>query len=181
MKTLKLSVLSLIIALSVTALFIQATHPAHLQNHTLAKDALETEKESIRKVVDLETSSYYKQDFETWKSTYIDESYFRLYGYWEGFPEKVKAFNGFQSLKESKKKQFEENRTVWQQCRVEKSHENFRIYPEIAWYTFEETSYDATTGKLLGKCAGTRILEKHEGEWKIAYLGFHFFPLEKQQ
>lgn len=179
MKTLKLSILALIVALSITGLFIQATYPVSLQKNTTANDPQEAEKEAIRKVVDLETTSYYKQDFEAWKSTYVDAPHFRLYGYWEGYPEKVVYYNGFQALKDFKKKQFDENRTVWQQSRVVRSNENFRIYPEIAWYTFEETSYDSATNSLLGKCVGTRIMEKHNGQWKIAYLGFHFFPLKE--
>jgi hypothetical protein len=141
--------------------------------------SLEMEKEAIRKVIDMETTSYYKQDFETWKSTYVNEPYFRYHGYWEGFPQKVVYYNGFDSLRQIKKKQFDENRTVWQQSRIERRNENFRIYGEVAWYTFEEVTYDTTTNRLLGTCMGARLMEKHNGTWKIAYLGFHFLPIHE--
>ncbi len=140
--------------------------------------ALEREKAAIRRVVDLETTAYYQQDFPTWRSTFLDTSYFRSYGYWEGYPEKVRVYNGFDALEAFKKKQFVENRTLWQGSVEEKSNENFRIYPGVAWYTYDQVSYDLKTRKLLGKSVETRILEKHDGQWKIAYQNFQYLPLD---
>lgn len=37
------------------------------------------------------------------------------------------------------------------------------------------------TRKFLGKSLETRILEKVNGEWKIAYLSFRYYPLEVKQ
>ena len=45
------------------------------------------------------------------------------------------------------------------------------------WYTFEQSSYEKITHKFLGKSLETRVLEKENGRWKIAYLGFHYFPV----
>jgi hypothetical protein len=84
--------------------------------------------------------------------------------------------NGFESLKAEKKKQFEEDKTLWKGSTEERENENFRISSDMAWYTFEQLSYEKDTRKLLGKSLETRILEKQNGEWKIAYLGFHYLP-----
>lgn len=84
--------------------------------------------------------------------------------------------NGFESLKAEKKKQFDANETIWQGSTEERENENFRISSDMAWYTFEQFSYEKDTRKLLGRSLETRILEKHEGEWKIAYLAYHYFP-----
>lgn len=138
--------------------------------------SVENEKAAIRAVIAKETEAYYKQDFEAWKATYVNEPHFRSYGYWEGYPEKVRYYNGFDTLKNFKKVQFEQNRTVWQASVEERSNENFRIYPDAAWYTFDQVSYDSTKTKVLGRSVETRILEKRAGEWKIAYLGFHYLP-----
>jgi hypothetical protein len=137
---------------------------------------LEKEKEAIKAVIAKETESYYKQDFENWKDTYVDQPYFRSYGYWEGYPERVRYYNGFDTLEAFKKKQFEQNKTLWKGSREERRNENFRIYPGMAWYTFEQISYSADGAKILGRSVETRILEKQEGKWKIAYLGFHYLP-----
>jgi len=146
------------------------------------KQALDFEKEkaAIKAVIVKETESYYKQDFETWKTTYLQSPAFRRYGYWDGYPEKVIAVNGFEALAAEKKKQFEANETVWKGSTEERANENFRISDNMAWYTFEQYSYEKDSRKFLGKSLETRILEKVNGEWKIAYLGFHYFPLEKE-
>ena len=74
----------------------------------------EKEKAAIKAVIAKETESYYKQDFEAWKSTYLQSPAFRKFGYWEGYPEKVAANMGFESLSAEKKKQFDKNETLWQ-------------------------------------------------------------------
>jgi hypothetical protein len=137
---------------------------------------VEKEKEAIRAVIALETEAYYKQDFETWKSTYLDDPAFRKFGYWEGFDEKVTYNIGFESLKNEKKKQFEANATIWAGSTEERLNENFRITRDMAWYTFEQLSFEKGTRKQVGRSLETRILEKHDGKWKIAYLGYHYFP-----
>jgi hypothetical protein len=136
----------------------------------------EKEKAAIQAVIAKETESYYKQDFAAWKSTYLESTAFRKYGYWEGFPEKVTFNNGFESLKQEKKAQFEADETIWKGSTEERANENLRISSEMAWYTFEQYSYEKDTRKLLGKSLETRIMEKQNGEWKIAYLGYHYFP-----
>jgi len=141
---------------------------------------MEKEKAAIQAVIAKETSAYYQQDFEGWKSTYLDSPHFRKYGYWEGFPEKVVFYNGFEPLKAEKKLQFEKNETLWQGSTEERKNENFRISPDMAWYAFEQFSYEKDTKKFLGKSLETRILEKENGVWKIAYLGYHYFPMEEE-
>ncbi|WP_353718376.1 hypothetical protein [Dyadobacter sp. 676] len=140
----------------------------------------EREKAAIRDVIVKETTAYYKQDYATWKSTYVAKPYFREHGYWDGYPEKVRIYNSFAELDSLKKKQFDDNKTVWQTAEVTRSNENFRIYGDVAWYTSDQVSTDRNTGKLLGKSVDIRILEKEKGEWKIAYLGFYYLPLEKK-
>lgn len=97
-------------------------------------------------------------------------------GYWEGFPEKISYHNGFESLKETKKKQFEQDQTLWKGSTEERDNECIRVVRDMAWYTFDQYSYEKGTRKLLGKSLETRILEKQNGEWKIAYLGYYYLP-----
>lgn len=141
----------------------------------------EKEKAAIQAVIAKETESYYKQDFEGWKSTYLESPAFRMYCYWEGYPEKVKFYNGFESLKTEKKKQFDADATLWKGSTEERTNENFRIAHDMAWYTFEQYSYEKDTRKFLGKSLETRILEKVDGQWKIAYLGYHYLPEQSIQ
>lgn len=155
---------------------------AHCTPEPPATPAVDVEKEkaAIRAVIAKETESYYKQDFEGWKSTYLQSPAFRKFGYWEGYPDKIAANIGFESLAAEKKAQFEADETLWKGSTEERTNENFRISSDMAWYTFEQNSYEKDTRKFLGKSLETRILEKENGAWKIAYLGFHYYPMKAE-
>jgi hypothetical protein len=150
----------------------------HCKQEKQGRDTVDFEKEkaAIQAAIAKETESYYKQDFEAWKSTYLQTPAFRKFGYWEGFPEKIESKIGFEALATEKKKQFENNATIWKGSTEERTNENFRISTDMAWYTFEQFSYEKDTRKFLGKSLETRILEKENGVWKIAYLGYHYYP-----
>ena len=51
---------------------------------------------------------------------------------------------------------------------------NFQIYADVAWVTFEQ--HAVSTGEpqfdMPGLSYETRILERHNGKWKVAYLGY---------
>lgn len=134
------------------------------------------EEAAIKAVIAKETESYYKQDFEAWQSTYLNDPGFRMVGYWEGFQDKITTNYGFESRKAEKKSQFDKNETLWKGSTEERENENIRISRDMAWYTFDQYSYEKDTKKFLGKSFETRILEKRDGEWKIAYLGYHYYP-----
>lgn len=72
----------------------------------------EKEKSAIKAVIAKETESYYKQDFEAPKSTYLQSPAFRKFGYWEGYDHKVTSNIGFESLAQEKKKPFDANETI---------------------------------------------------------------------
>ena len=91
----------------------------------------EKEKAAIQAVIAKETESYYKQNFEAWKSTYLQTAAFRKFGYWEGYTDKIVSNIGFESLATEKKKQFNNNETLWQGSVEERTNENFRISPEM--------------------------------------------------
>ncbi|MBK8503553.1 MAG: hypothetical protein IPL46_15875 [Saprospiraceae bacterium] len=141
----------------------------------------EVERTAIQAVIAKETEAYYKQDFEEWKSTYLQSPVFRKFGYWEGYENKVVSYIGFESLASEKKSQFDANETLWQGSVEERSNENIRISNDMAWYTFEQNSYEKDTRKFLGKSLETRILEKDNGIWKIAYPAFHYYPMAAEQ
>lgn len=137
----------------------------------------EKEKAAIQQVIGNETETYYQQDFEGWKKNFVNADYYRQHGYWEGYPEKVKYFNGFDTLSRVKELQFKQDRTIWKGSYEKRFNENFRIYKDVAWYSFEQDSFDGKTNQFLGRSVEMRVLEKHDGEWKIAYIGFQYLPI----
>lgn len=150
---------------------------AGLSQHAEKNIDVENELQAIRKVISNETATYYKQDFKAWKENFVNADYFRQHGYWEGYEDKVRYFNGFDTLQKVKEAQFKEDRTYWKGSYEKRFNENFRIYNDVAWYTFEQDSFEGGTNKFLGRSVELRILEKHNGEWKIAYIGYHYLPV----
>lgn len=136
----------------------------------------ETEKQKILEVIGNETKYYFEENYEAWRNCFLDTSYVRYYGYWEGFKTKLRLYNGFDTLDQIKKAQFKRGSTLWAGSYEERINKNIRIYKDIAWITFDETSFDNKTQEVLGRSVGTRILEKHNGEWKIVYLSYYFIP-----
>jgi hypothetical protein len=165
-----------IVAIGFTLILNFACHNPNVEDFDF-----EGEKEKIKAVIENETKTYYQQDFEGWKENFLNDSAFRQYSYWEGWPDKIQFYNGFSDLQAAKKAQFEEDRTIWKGSRETRENENFRIVSNMAWYTFEQKSYENGTDKFLGRSLETRILEKVDGKWKIAYLGYHYFPEEKKE
>jgi len=138
---------------------------------------VDEERAAIRAVIAKETECYYRQDLRGWKETFVASSDFRMHAYWEGWPEKVKFYNGFESLLAEKAKQFEQKNTIWTNSIEVRENEVIRVSGDMAWYTFEQYSHEKESGRFLGKSLETRILEKQNGRWKIAYMGYHYFPL----
>ena len=64
---------SSIVLLAFCCLFTQCTQP----NPATQTVDFEKEKTAIQAVIAKETESYYKQDFEAWKSTYLQSPAFR--------------------------------------------------------------------------------------------------------
>ncbi len=57
---------------------------------------------------------------------------------------------------------------------------NVQIRGDVAWVTFKQISRDQKTGKFLGEALETKILEKENREWKIAYLNFLYLPADQE-
>jgi hypothetical protein len=55
---------------------------------------------------------------------------------------------------------------------------DIQIRGNVAWVTFKQKTTDQETGEFLGEALETKILEKIDGKWKIAYLNFLYLPME---
>jgi len=137
---------------------------------------IEAEKAAILETIATETEAYFRQDYELWKEQFVDAPYFMRIGFWEGYPNKVSYHQGFDTLRTEKKLQFEEDATQWAGSEQTRENLQFRIYDEAAWVTFDQVSVDSESGEELGRSKEIKILEKIEGEWRLAYIGFYYLP-----
>lgn len=133
----------------------------------------EKEKAAILKVLEGESAAFWNKDFDGYASYWLHEDYIRTLGWWKQGG--VTVVEGWEERGSRTKSHMEtspeQNATATQ---VRRENINLRVYPEVAWMTFDQ--YGADTGDTLMDMAGlsreTRIFEKHNGEWKIAYVGW---------
>ena len=142
----------------------------------------EKEKQAIIDVIKKETRSYYEKDLETWMSTYVQEPYQQRIGYWEGYKDKLQYLKGWNELYDHKTKKRFERKTDsrWDESTFEMKNINLRIYQDAAWITFEQTDWEAGSKKLIGNALGTRVLEKIDGQWKIVFNGYWYYPNKEE-
>jgi len=139
------------------------------------------ESSKIMDVINEEFKAYYVKDYEAWQSKFIHQDYLKYWGYWEGYPEKVRQYNSWEELNTDKKKRMAgEIKAYWDENVVGNDIRdlNVQIRGDVAWVTFRQRSTDQETGELLGNSLETKILEKENGEWKIAYINFIYLPLD---
>ncbi len=131
------------------------------------------EKEAILKVLEGESAAFWNKDFEGYASHWLQEDYIRTLGWWKlGGVTVVKGWDERSNRTKSHMEASPDPNATATQVRREDI--NLRIYPEVAWMTFDQ--YGDDTGDTLMDMAGlsreTRIFEKHDGEWKIVYVGW---------
>jgi hypothetical protein len=138
--------------------------------------SIEAKKTAILETIATETEAYFNEDYELWKNQFVDEDYFMRIGYWEGYPNKVSYHEGFDTLRTEKKLQFEQGATQWSGSEQTRENLKFQIYDEVAWVTYDQLSLDPETGEHLGTSKEIKILEKVDGQWRLAYIGFYYLP-----
>ncbi|MEO1259279.1 MAG: nuclear transport factor 2 family protein [Bacteroidota bacterium] len=171
--------------LLITVLITLGCEPKEVVDQTLtAADSTEVdfekEKAAIMKVVEGESAAFWNKDYEKYASYWVHEDYIRTMGWWEDGG--VTVVEGWEERGGRTKKHMEAspepNPTA---AKVIRKNINLRIYKDVAWLTFDQ--YGEDTGDNLMDMPGlsreTRIFEKHNGEWKIAYLGWLLEGSEK--
>ncbi len=127
--------------------------------------------EAILRVIEDETAAFWRKDFEAWARCWVQAPYIRRFGWWtlggitcrEGWDQ----ISG--RMKELMNEFPEPNPSAHQ---VRRENINLRIGIDMAWITFDQ--YAPLTGEpsmdMPGLCREANVLEKHDGQWKIASL-----------
>jgi hypothetical protein len=131
------------------------------------------EAASILSVLDRESAAFWNKDYDAWAACWVHAPYIRTMGWWQRGG--VTVIEGWDALRERMHANFranpEPNRTATQ---VRRENINLRITGDVAWVTFDQ--YGADTGEpdmdMPGVSRETRILEKHDGTWKIVYVNW---------
>jgi len=142
-------------------------------SETATEIDFEKEKAAIMDAIEGESAAFWNKDYDQWASYWVHAPYIRTMGWWKDGG--VTVVEGWEEREERSKKNFEvspeANPTA---TKVRRENINIRIYKDVAWLTFDQ--YGEDTGDNLMDMPGlsheTRIMEKHDGSWKIAYAGW---------
>ena len=137
------------------------------------KAALERDKAAILDVIDRQSASFWAKDFDRWADTWVHAPYARRVGW--STPGGVVSVEGWDAIGARMKKNMTDDPTPnLTPAKLVREHLNFRIQGDIAWVTFEQ--HGVATGDsqfdMPGLSYETRIFEKHDGKWRVAYLGY---------
>ena len=129
------------------------------------KNSLSKEEATIKKVIENESKYFWARKLDKWKSTWVQEPYIvwtaatqdgvRQYKGWEAWLNQVEDF--FKTSPEP----------MPYKKAVKKYDYKFRIYGNGAWVSFTQENEGTKTIE-------TRIMEKINGEWKIAMVELIF-------
>ena len=129
--------------------------------------------ESIMEVIAAESVAFWEKDFEAWSRCWLQTSYIRLTGWWADGG--ITVIKGWEALGGQMKKLMTENPEPNPTAsRVRRENINLRVDGNFAWVTFDQYGEDTGDKRMdmPGLSYETRVLEKHNGEWKIVYVNW---------
>jgi hypothetical protein len=128
---------------------------------------------AILKVIEEESAAFWNKDFEAFARHWVHEPYARHMGWWSRGG--ITAICGWREIGMRMKWQMEQNPEPNPTARaVRRENVNIRVGADIAWVTFDQHGLETGDRRMdmPGLSHETRILEKHDGVWKIAYAGW---------
>jgi hypothetical protein len=129
------------------------------------------EQAQILQLIDTESKAFWDKDYNTWAACWVQKPYIRTMGWWkDGGVTVVKGWEERGARTKGYMEEFPEPNPQ----NVRRENINIRIFQDAAWVTFDQ--YGTDTGEpvmdMPGLSRETRFLEKHNGQWKIVYVGW---------
>ncbi len=131
------------------------------------------EAAAVMEVVARESEAFWNKDFAAWAECWLHTPYIRTLGWWARGG--IRVVEGWDTMgtwmQELMHTYPEPNPTA---ARVRREKVNLQVHQDMAWVTFDQ--YGEDTGEAATDMPGvsheTRILEKHNGTWKLVYSGW---------
>ncbi|MEZ4669609.1 MAG: nuclear transport factor 2 family protein [Anaerolineae bacterium] len=126
---------------------------------------------AVMGVIEAETNAFWNKDFEAWANCWLHSPHVRMMGWWARGG--ISVIEGWEANSAKIKALMEANPTPNPaSANVRRENVNIRVSDQMAWVTFDQ--YGADTGEpdmdMPGLSRETRILERHDGNWKIVYV-----------
>jgi len=138
-------------------------------NHEPAED----HKAAIMDVIERQATAFWAKDFARWSDTWVHSQYVRRVG-WSPTGGVI-SVEGWDAIGGAMKKTMADNPAPNPTpAKLVRDHINIREYNNVAWVTFDQ--HGVNTGEarfdMPGVSHETRILERHDGKWKLVYVGY---------
>jgi hypothetical protein len=135
--------------------------------------SVQGEEKAVMAVIEAETTAFWMKDYAAWANCWLQTPDIRMLGWWARGG--IRVTEGWDVLSSSMQRLMESNPTPQPEAvQVRREKINIRTSESMAWVTFDQ--YGADTGEadmdMPGLSHETRVLEKHDGQWKIAYVGW---------
>jgi hypothetical protein len=135
--------------------------------------ALEREKAAVLAVIEEQAAAFWAKDFERWAETWVHAPYVRRVG-WSAAGG-VSNVEGWEAIGAGMRKRMADDpKPNLTPAKLIREHLSFRFYGDVAWVTFDQRG--VATGEarfdMPGLSHETRIFERRDGKWKVAYLGY---------
>ena len=126
---------------------------------------------AIMHVIQAETNAFWMKSYDDWANCWLHSPEIRMMGWWARGG--INVTEGWQALSDKMQQLMQDNPTPNpQSAQVRRENINIRVTEHMAWVTFDQ--YGADTGEpdmdMPGLSHETRILEKHDGAWKLVYV-----------
>ncbi len=131
------------------------------------------EAQNVMDVITAETTAFWMKDYQAWADCWLQTPAIRMAGWWARGG--IRITEGWESLSDQIRRLMKSNPIPQPQAaQVRREHVHIRTSEHMAWVTFEQ--YGADTNEpdmdMPGLSHETRILEKHDGHWKLVYGGW---------
>ena len=134
---------------------------------------LEDDKRAIVRVIESESAAFWNKDFDAFARCWVQAPYALRIGWWSRGG--ISAQDGWPAIAERIGDRMAGSPSPNPNAaEVRRANLNIRVGADMAWVTFEQYGLDTgdSTMDMPGLSRETRVLEKHDGEWKIAYTSF---------
>jgi DNA-binding CsgD family transcriptional regulator len=129
--------------------------------------------EAVRRAIEAETRAFYAKDFDALSRRWMHEPWIRRLGWWTRGG--VSDRSGWEEIGDRTHQLFldhPEHNVSGENIRRENLV--IRVSGDMAWATFDQ--YAPDTGEpdmdMPGLSREARVLERHDGEWRIVYLSY---------
>lgn len=131
------------------------------------------DESAVMAVITAETNAFWMKDYAAWADCWLQTPDIRMVGWWARGG--ISVTEGWDALSSNIRRVMDSNPTLQPLAvQVRRERINIRVSDQMAWVTFDQ--YGADTGEadmdMPGLSHETRILEKHDGQWKFVYVGW---------